>query len=106
MRLAASLVVAFVASAPAPAIADPIIKTSMPAIHAAFSNGKFVVRMERSLTGAVHNMAMRTMTVVARDADGKVVYESSTPVTHRMTYARVTATPALQSAATVAVSLR
>lgn len=106
MRLALGCLIAAAALAQAPAFADPTIKSAMPAIHASLANGELVVRMERSLAGSVHNMAPRTMVVVARDADGKVVFESATPVQHRMTYAHIAATPALQAAATVAVSLR
>lgn len=106
MRLALASLIAAAALVQAPAFADPAIETSMPAIHASLLNGDLVVRMERSLAGSAHNMSPRTMLVVARDAGGKVVFESQTPVTNRMTYARVAATPALQAAATVAVSLR
>jgi hypothetical protein len=50
-------------------------------------------------------MEQRTLAVMARDADGKVVFESATLVTNRMTFARIAAPPALQSSATIAVSL-
>jgi hypothetical protein len=106
MRLALGCLIAATALFQAPALADPSIKTAMPAIGASISNGQLVVRMERNLTGAVHNMEPRTLQVLARDAEGKVVFESTTAVTNRMTYARIPATPALTSAATIAVSLR
>lgn len=106
MRIAIASLIAATALVQAPAFADPAIKTAMPAMHAALLNGDLVVRMERSRVGAVHNMAPRTMVVIGRDAAGKVVFESQTPVTNRMSYARIAATPALQNAATVAVSLR
>ncbi len=105
MRIAITCLIA-AALVSAPAFADPAIKTSMPAIQASLLNGDLVVRMERNLVGSAHNMAPRTMVVVARDSAGNVVFESQTPVTNRMTYARVSATPALQVAAVVSVSLR
>jgi len=105
MRLALGCLIAASVLFQAPALADPSIKTAMPAIGASIANGQLVVRMERNMTGAVHNMEQRTLAVMARDADGKVVFESATLVTNRMTYARIAAPPALQSSATIAVSL-
>lgn len=106
MRLALASLIAAAALVQAPAVADPAIKVSMPAIQASLLNGDLVVRMQRNLLGSAHNMTPRTMVVVGRDAGGNIVFESETPVTNRMTYARVAATPALQSAAALAVSLR
>lgn len=106
MRLALASLIAAAALVSAPAFADPAFKVSMPAIQASFLNGDLVVRMQRSLLGSAHNMAPRTMVVVGRDAAGTVVFQDETPVTNRMTYARVAVTPALRNAATVVVTLQ
>jgi hypothetical protein len=106
MRLALGCLIAAATLAQSPAFAEPAIKTSMPAIRAAIADGQLVVRMQRGVLGTAHSMDTRTMVVVARDAQGGIVYESTTPVSRRMTYAHLAATPALQSAATVSVSLR
>ena len=106
MRIVLTSLIAAIVLGNAPAFAEPVIRTSMPAIEASLQNNHLVVRMERSLAGSVHNMAPRTMTVVGRDQAGKIVFESRTPVTNRMTYARISASPALTAAATISVSLR
>ena len=106
MRFAA-LALAFAAVAvSAPANADPVIRSSMPAIAASMSGDALVVRIERGVLGASQSLTPRTLTVVAKDASGAVVYEAQTPVSRRMTYARVPAAAALRSSSTVTVSIR
>lgn len=106
MRLALGCLIAAATLVQAPASADPSITTTMPAIHASMANGELIVRMERAVLGKAHRMDPRTMVVVARDGQGKIVYESATPVSRRMTYQHMATTPALAGAATVSVSLR
>lgn len=106
MRIALASLITAIMLGNAPAFAEPVIKTSMPAIQASLQDNRLIVRMERSLAGSAHNMSPRMMTVVGRDQGGKVTFESETIVTNRMTYARIAATPALKSAATVSISLR
>ncbi len=103
-----SLLVLIAASAvmAAPAMADPSIKTSMPAIRASLSGDQMVVRLDQGVLGASRSLSPRTLSVVAKDASGAVVYQSETAVSRRMTYAHVPAAAALKSASTVMVTVR
>lgn len=105
MRLLAGLVMA-AAFATAPAFADPTVSASMPVIKASVSGADLVVRMEKNLKGSARNLEPRTLVVTARDASGKVVAETTRPVSIRMTYARMPMTAAMQSASALTVSLR
>lgn len=100
------LVLLAAAAMTAPAVADPAIKTAMPAIRASLSGDQMVVRMDQGVLGASRSLAPRTLTIVAKDASGAVVYETSTNVSRRMTYAHVPATSSLKSASTVMVTVR
>lgn len=104
MRL--SLLVLAAAMMAAPAIADPAIKTSMPAIRASLSGDQLIVRMDQGVLGASRSLSPRTMSIVAKDAAGAVVYQSETAVSRRMTYAHIPATSSLKSASTVMVTVR
>lgn len=106
MRRSLLVLVSASALLAAPAIADPAIKTSMPAIRASLSGDQMVVRMDQGVLGASRSLSPRTLTVVAKDASGAVVYESETEVSRRMTYAHVPAAAALKSASTVMVTVR
>lgn len=90
----------------APAVAEPIVKTSMPAIRASVANGEISVRLDQGVLGSVRSLAPRTIVLVAKDASGKVVGESTAKVSRRMTYARTQLTPALAGASTIMVSVR
>lgn len=90
----------------APALADPAIQTAMPAIRASLSGDEMVVRLQAGVLGASRSLSPRTLTIVAKDASGAVVYETNTDVSRRMTYARVPVTASLKSASTVMVTVR
>lgn len=104
-RLLGSLVVA-AALIQAPALADPAVSASMPAIRASVNDNQIIVRMEPGVLGSVRSLEPRTLVVVARDANGGVLEETANTVSRRMTYARVAMTTAMKSASTVSVSLR
>lgn len=89
-----------------PALADPVIETAMPVIRANLSDDQMVVRLEQGVLGAARSLSPRTLTIIAKDASGAIVYETRTPVSRRMTYASVPATPSLRSASTVTVTVR
>lgn len=90
----------------APALADPAIQTAMPAIRASLSGDEMVVRLHEGVLGASRSLSPRTLTIVAKDASGAVVYETKTDVSRRMTYASVPVTASLKSASTVMVTVR
>lgn len=90
----------------APAVAEPVVKASMPAIRASVANGEVVVRLEQGVLGSVRSLAPRTIELVGKDASGRVIGESTTMVSRRMTYARTQLTPALAGASTISVSIR
>lgn len=90
----------------APAVADPIVTASMPAIRASVANGEVVVRLDQGVLGSVRSLAPRTIVLVAKDASGRVIGESVALVSRRMTYARTQLTPALAGASTITVSVR
>ena len=106
MRAVVGLVVASVTLAATPAMAEPSIKTSMPVIRATLANGELVVRMAQGVLGGGQSATPRSLVVTARDAQGKVVYESVTPVSRRMTYAHISEDTALANADAVSVSIR
>jgi len=99
-RLAVSLMLA------TPAVADPIVKASMPAVHASIADGELLVRLDQGVLGSARSLSPRTIVVLGHDASGKVIAETSTLVSRRMTYARTQLTPALAGASTIAVSVR
>ena len=102
------LLVLLVASAlsAAPALADPAIKTAMPAIRASLTGDEMVVRLHQGVLGAAQSLSPRTLTIVAKNASGVVVYESKAVIARRMTYAHIPATASLKSASTVMVTVR
>lgn len=106
MRRSLLVLLAASAAMATPAIADPAIKSSMPAIRASLSDDQMVVRMDQGVLGASRSLAPRTLSVVAKDASGAVVYQSETAVSRRMTYAHVPAAAALKNASTVIVTVR
>jgi hypothetical protein len=104
MRLAAVLAAAALLAVPA--IAEPAVKASMPAIRASVVDGDVVVRLDQGVLGSARSLEPRTVVLVARDASGKIVAETSTKVSRRMTYARTALTPALAGASTITVSVK
>lgn len=94
------------ALAVAPAFAEPRVSASMPAIKASLAGDQVVVRLDQGILGGVKSLEPRTLVVVAKDASGKTVAETSANVSRRMTYARIPVTPAIAGAATVTVSVR
>lgn len=106
MRRSLLVLVAASAMTAAPALADPVIKTSMPAIRASLSGDEMVVRMDQGVLGASRSLSPRTLTIVAKDASGAVVYKTETAVSRRMTYAHTPAAAALKTASTVMVTVR
>lgn len=104
MRIAlAAFVAVLVAS---PAIAEPTVKASMPAIRASVAHGEILVRLDYGVLGSARSLQPRTLVVTGRDASGKVIGESVTEVSRRMTYARTALTPALAGASTITVSVK
>lgn len=106
MRVALACFLASAAVVAAPAIADPAVKASMPASRASVADGAVVVRLDKGVLGSARSLEPRTLVLVGRDASGKVVAESTSKVSRRMTYARMALTPALAGASTVTVSVR
>jgi hypothetical protein len=98
--LAASILLA------APAVADPVVKASMPAIRATLANGEVTVRLDQDVLGSARSLAPRTIVLVAKDASGRVIGESTAMVSRRMTYARTQLSPAFAGASTISVSVR
>ncbi len=90
----------------APATADPTVSAAMPAIRASIADGEVVVRLGQGVLGSARNLSPRTIVMVGRDASGKVIAETTTQVSRRMTYARTQLTPALAGARTITVSVR
>jgi len=105
MRLALTSLAASIMLA-APAVADPIVKAAMPAIRASLANGEVVVRLDQGVLGSAGSLSPRTIALVGFDASGKVIAETTTQVSRRMTYARTQLTPALAGASTIVVSVR
>jgi hypothetical protein len=105
MRRALACLIA-AATLAAPAFAEPKVSADMPAIRADMSKDALNVRLERGILGTGRGLEQRKIVVVAKDAAGKVVFESATPVSRRMTYARIAMNPALANANTVNVSVR
>jgi len=103
-----SLLVLLAASAlsAAPALADPAITTAMPAIRASLTGDEMVVRLHQGVLAASRSLSPRTLSIVARDASGVVVYERKAVIARRMTYAHIPATASLKSASTVMVTVR
>lgn len=106
MRIALACLLASTALVAAPAVADPVLKASMPAIRASVANGEVVVRLEQGVLGSARSLEPRTLVLVGRDASGKVIAENTSSVSRRMTYARMALTPALAGASTITVSIR
>jgi hypothetical protein len=77
----------------------------MPAISASLSGEQLVVRLDQGVLGASRSLSPRTVTIVARDASGKVVYEAAQKVSRRMTYAHIPAPSLLKSASTLKVTV-
>lgn len=90
----------------APALAEPAVKTSMPAIKATLSGDTLGVRLDQGVLGHGRGLELCTVVIVARDADGRVVAEEAAEVSRRMTYARVPVSAAVAGASTVTVSVR
>jgi hypothetical protein len=90
----------------APAVADPVVKASMPAIRASLADGEMVVRLDQGVLGSARSLAPRTIVMIGHDASGKVIAETSTKVSRRITYARTQLTPAFAGASTIIVSVR
>ena len=90
----------------APAVAEPVVKSSMPAIRASIASGDVVVRLDQGVLGSARSLEPRTLVMVGDDASGKVIAETTTRVARRMTYARTQLTPALAGASTIVVSVR
>lgn len=90
----------------APALADPVVTSAMPAMRASLANGEVLVRLDQGVLGSARSLAPRTIVVTGHDASGKVIAETATPVSRRMTYARTPLTPALAGASSIAVSVR
>ncbi len=89
-----------------PALAEPAVTTSMPAIKATLSGNTLGVRLEQGVLGYGKGLEPRTLVIIARDAEGRVVAEKSADVSRRMTYARVPVSAAVAGASTVSVSVR
>jgi hypothetical protein len=90
----------------APAVADPVVKASMPAIHASIADGEVLVRLDEGVLGSARSLSPRAIMMVGYDASGKAIAETTTPVSRRMTYARTQLTPALAGASMIIVSVR
>ena len=89
-----------------PAFAEPTVKASMPAIRASLASGEVVVRLDQGVLGSARSLAPRTVVLIAMDASGRVIGESTTVVSRRMTYARTQLTPAFADASTITVAVR
>jgi len=90
----------------APALAEPAIKTAMPAIKATLSGQTIGVRLDQGVLGTGKGLEARTVVVVARDATGRVVAEETASVARRMTYAQVPVSAAVAGASSVTVTVR
>ena len=90
----------------APAVADPVVKASMPAIRASIADGDVLVRLDQGVLGSARGLSPRAILMAGYDASGKMIAETTTPVSRRMTYARTQLTPALAGASTIIVSVR
>ena len=90
----------------APAVADPVVKASMPAIRASLADGEVVVRLDQGVLGSARSLSPRTIVMLGHDASGKVIAETTTKVSRRITYARTQLTPALAGASMIIVSVR
>lgn len=89
-----------------PAIADPRVDASMPVISASIANGEMVVRLDQGVLGSARSLAPRTVVLVGKDASGQVLAETTTPVSRRLSYARLPLTPALAGASTISILVR
>lgn len=104
MRFAlVALVTGFLAS---PAIAEPRLDASMPVIRSSIASGEMVVRLDQGVLGSARSLAPRTVVLVGKDASGQVLAETTTPVSRRLSYARLPLTPALAGASTISILVR
>ena len=62
----------------APAVADPVVKASMPAIRASLADGEVVVRLDQGVLGSARSLSPRTIVMLGHDASGKVIAETTT----------------------------
>lgn len=90
----------------APAVADPVVMASMPAIRASIADGAVLVRLDQGVLGSARSLSPRSIMMVGYDAAGRVTGETTTQMSRRMTYARTQLTPALAGASTIMVSVR
>ena len=90
----------------APAAADPVVKTSLPAIRASIADGEVLVRLDQGVLGSARSLSPRSIMMVGYDASGRVIAETTTQISRWMTYAGTQLTPALAVASTIMISVR
>lgn len=88
MKRALLLCLAIVTTAPI-AVADPAIASAMPVLRASLDGGTVRLRLSDGLLNPVKPFDMAEIVLVATDNEGRTIYESTTPVSRRATYASV-----------------
>ncbi len=90
----------------APALAEPAIKTEMPVIRATLAGDTLGVRLDQGVLGTGRGLEDRTVMIVARDREGRVVAEETARVPRRMTYAQIPLSAAVMGASSATVTVR
>lgn len=90
----------------APALAEPVVTSSMPAIEAKLSGDQLGVRLNQGVLGHGRGLQPRTVVIVAHDAAGRPVAEETARISRRMTYAQIPVSSAIAEASSVVVTVR
>lgn len=89
----------------APAQADPAVSFRLPVIAAASDGNEVAIRMPRGDMRITRATQTRKLTIVALDAQGRVLESTTTTVSRRLTYASAKLSPLMKAAARIEVKL-
>lgn len=105
MKRALLFCLASLAVAPVSA-ADPAISTTLPVLRASLEDGTVRLRLSDGLLNARKPFDTAEITLVAKSEDGQVLYQSTTTVRRRATYAKVEVPQEALSAKTLIVRVK
>lgn len=105
MKRALLFCLASLAVAPVSA-ADPAISTTLPVLRASLEDGTVRLRLSDGLVNVRKPFDTAEITLVAESEDGQVLYQSTTIVRRRATYAKVEVPQEALSAKTLIVRVK
>lgn len=88
------------------AVADPAIAAAMPVLRASLDGGTVRLRLADGLLNPSKPFDRAEILLVATDSEGRTIYESTTPVSRRATYASVEVPQSALSATKLTVRVK